>query len=115
MDNSCLFCKIVRGEIPCEFIYEDEDIVVFDDIMPQAPVHVLCIPKKHIGTLNDAAEEDSRLLGKMLRTVSSIALDKGVSEAGYRVVINCNRGAGQEVFHLHVHLLGGRDFKWPPG
>jgi histidine triad (HIT) family protein len=115
MDNDCLFCGIVRGDIPCERVYEDADILAFEDVEPRAPLHILCIPKKHIGTMNDAVEEDDLLLGRMMRVLGSIAREKGVSDEGYRIVINCNRGAGQAVFHLHAHLLGGRDLTWPPG
>ena len=115
MVDSCLFCEIAAKEIDAEIIYEDDEILAFKDIKPQAPLHFLFIPKKHIETLNDISPEDAALIGRMLSKVRDIAVREGASEDGYRVVINCNRDAGQEVFHLHVHLLGGRRFTWPPG
>ena len=115
MEESCIFCKIVNKEIPSEVVFEDEEVVAFKDLNPQAPLHVLFVPKKHIATLNDASSSDEGLLGRILTRVKDVAKEENVSEDGYRVVINCNKGAGQEVFHLHVHLLGGRSFTWPPG
>ncbi len=111
----CLFCSIARRDIPASIVYEDEEVIVFNDIDPQAPVHVLIIPKKHISTVNDLPEEDSLLIGKMLLIARDLAKRLDVSEDGYRIVINCNSGAGQTVFHIHAHLLGGRTFRWPPG
>jgi len=110
-----LFLKIIEREIPADIVYEDDDVLAFKDINPQAPLHVLVIPKKHIRTLNDAGDEDEVLLGKLMNTARKIARENDVAEEGYRVVMNCNRGAGQTVFHIHLHLLGGRSFSWPPG
>lgn len=110
-----LFLKIIDREIPADIVYEDDDVLAFRDINPQAPLHVLVIPKKHIRTLNDVASEDEALLGKLVNVARKIARDEGVADEGYRVVMNCNRGAGQTVFHIHMHLLGGRPFSWPPG
>ncbi len=111
----CLFCKIAAGEIPTKFIYEDDFVVAFDDINPQAPHHKLIIPRKHIATLNDLPMEDNALLGHMVQAAKKIAADLGIANEGYRLVMNCNRGAGQSVFHIHAHLLGGRQMLWPPG
>jgi histidine triad (HIT) family protein len=112
---SCLFCKIVAGEIPSKRVHEDDDLVAFEDINPQAPVHVLVIPKRHIATLNDLAAGDDGLVGEMVRRAASIAKDRGYAERGYRTVLNCNSDAGQTVFHIHLHLVAGRQFAWPPG
>jgi histidine triad (HIT) family protein len=111
----CLFCRIAGKEIPAGIVFEDDEVVAFEDISPQAPVHVLVIPKKHISTLNDLAEEDIPLIGKLLLVAKNLGREMGVEKDGYRVVVNCNRGAGQTVFHIHAHLLGGREFGWPPG
>ncbi len=111
----CLFCGIVNGDIPATKRYEDELVIVFDDINPQAPVHQLIIPKQHIATTNDIATEHHALLGHMLQTASVMAKQLEIADDGYRVVTNCNAGAGQTVFHLHMHLLGGRPMHWPPG
>lgn len=110
-----LFMKIIAREIPANIVYEDDDVLAFRDINAQAPVHILIIPKKHIRTLNDVSDEDELLLGKLLNTARKIARQEGVDENGYRVVMNCNEGAGQTVFHIHLHLLGGRKLSWPPG
>ncbi|OGU10450.1 MAG: histidine triad nucleotide-binding protein [Ignavibacteria bacterium GWB2_35_12] len=110
-----IFTKIIKREIPANIIYEDEYVVAFEDVNPVAPIHILVVPKKQIPTMNDANEEDTILLGKILLTAGKLAKQKGVSEDGYRLVINCNKGAGQTVFHIHCHLLGGRIFNWPPG
>lgn len=110
-----LFLKIIEREVPADIVYEDDDVLAFTDINPQAPLHVLIIPKKHIRTLNDAGDEDEVLLGKLVNTARKIARENDVAEEGYRVVMNCNRGAGQTVFHIHLHLLAGRAFSWPPG
>lgn len=108
MSNECIFCKIASGAIPAEKVHEDEDILAFKDINPAAPVHVLIIPKKHIPTLNDIEPDTSAIMAKMMLVAKSIAKKLQVSENGYRIAINCNREAGQEIFHLHAHLLGGR-------
>lgn len=110
-----LFCKMVAGEIPVDKVYEDEDILAFRDIRPQAPTHILIIPKKHIAMLADATEKDEELLGKLLLAASKIAKQEGIAESGYRVVINNGPDSGQEVYHIHIHLLGGRKLGWPPG
>lgn len=115
MKEDCLFCKIANKEIETEIVYEDDDVMGFKDVNPQAPVHLLFIPKKHIDTLNDISGEDSELLGNLLNSIKKAASENNISDDGYRVVVNCNKNAGQEVFHLHIHLLGGRSFTWPPG
>ncbi|NNE67771.1 MAG: histidine triad nucleotide-binding protein [Pyrinomonadaceae bacterium] len=115
MSQDCLFCKIVAGDIPSELIHEDEHCVAFNDISPQAPTHILVIPRKHIESMDDSSTNDSELLGHLLLTAAKIARDKGFAENGYRTVINTNEDGGQTVFHLHVHLLGGRKFIFPPG
>jgi histidine triad (HIT) family protein len=112
---SCLFCRIVSGEIPASKVYEDADVFAFDDINPQAPLHVLVIPKRHVGTLNDLVDGDEGIIGKLVRTAAAIAAEKGFAERGYRAVFNCNAEAGQTVFHIHLHLLAGRRLGWPPG
>lgn len=111
----CLFCKIVAGEIPAKVIYQDDTVIAFDDINPQAPYHKLIIPRQHIATLNDLKPADSGLIGYMVQTGKKLANELGIAEEGYRLVMNCNAGAGQTVFHIHVHLLGGRRMNWPPG
>ena len=111
----CLFCKIVEGKIPSKKVYEDEEVVAFDDIQPQAPIHVLVIPKKHVATLNDLSPEDDAVTGKLLRVAARIAKERGIAERGWRATVNVNRDAHQLVFHVHVHLMGGRAFTWPPG
>lgn len=111
----CLFCKIVNKEIPATVLFENEELVVFKDIKPQAPFHGLVIPKKHIETINEVAEEDINLLGKMIYKAKEIAQEEALAEDGYRLVFNINKNAGQEVFHIHLHLLGGRQLSWPPG
>jgi histidine triad (HIT) family protein len=113
--SDCLFCKIVEGKIPSKKVYEDEEVVAFDDIQPQAPVHVLVIPKKHVATLNDLAPEDDAVTGKLLRVAAKIAKERGIAERGWRATVNVNRDAHQLVFHVHLHLMGGRAFTWPPG
>ena len=114
-EDNCLFCKIIAGEIPAELLHNDEHCVAIRDINPQAPTHVLIIPREHMESLNDASNRDEQLLGHLLRVSARIANDEGHSESGYRTVINTGAGAGQSVFHLHVHLLGGRPMNWPPG
>ena len=111
----CLFCKMVNGEIKPDVVYENEAILAFRDINPQAPVHVLVVPKKHIATLNDLEPEHDVLVGEMYLTAKKVAGKLGIAESGYRTVMNCNEGAGQSVFHLHLHILGGRQMGWPPG
>lgn len=111
----CIFCKIIRRELPGKFVYEDERIVAIQDIHPQAPVHLLVIPKAHIETLDAAKPEDEALIGKLFSVAAKLARERGLESRGYRTVINNGSGAGQSVFHLHVHLLGGRVFHWPPG
>jgi histidine triad (HIT) family protein len=111
----CLFCKIVRREIPATLVYEDERVAAFNDINPQAPTHVLIVPKRHIDSLNELSVEDDRLIGELVRRASAIAAERGLSAGGYRTVFNTNRDAGQTVLHIHLHLLGGRPMAWPPG
>ena len=111
----CLFCKIVSGEIPAKVVYEDDHCLAFDDINPQAPVHVLVIPKKHVVSLTDADAADAELLGRLCLACAEVAAQKGIAEDGYRVVTNKGEKAGQSVFHLHLHVLGGRRMAWPPG
>lgn len=111
----CLFCKIINGEIPSQKVYEDEYVYAFNDISPTAPIHVLIVPKKHISTINDIKEEDSELIGRIYLCAKKIAEEKGIAEDGYRVVTNCNKMAGQTVFHIHFHLIGGRELGWPAG
>jgi histidine triad (HIT) family protein len=115
MAADCLFCKIAAKTIPSETIYEDERYVAFRDINPQAPTHALIVPRKHIETVNKIEPEDEALVGGMFTLARRIAADAQVAEAGYRLVFNCNAAAGQTVWHLHMHLLGGRPMKWPPG
>ena len=113
--SDCLFCKIVAGEIPATIAFSDEKVVAFEDINPQAPVHVLIVPRKHIPTVFDLTEEDKELVGHMHIVANRVAADKSLDEDGFRLVTNCMESAGQEVLHLHMHLLGGRRFRWPPG
>ncbi len=109
----CLFCKMVSGEIKPDAVFEDDNVLAFRDINPQAPVHILVIPKRHIATLNDL--DDAELSGQLLQTAVNLAKQEGLSEEGYRTVFNCNKHGGQAVYHLHLHLLGGRQMTWPPG
>ena len=111
----CIFCKIANKEIPSTIVYEDDEIIAFNDVNPEAPVHILVIPKKHISSLNAATAEDEQLLGRILLTVQKIAAEQGIAEAGYRVVNNCGELGGQTVHHIHFHLLGGREMLWPAG
>jgi histidine triad (HIT) family protein len=111
----CLFCRIVAGEIPASKVYEDERIVAFNDINPQAPMHVLVVPRAHVATLNDLAQEHDGLVGEMVRRGAAIAAERGYAARGFRTVFNCNAEAGQTVFHVHLHVLGGRSMTWPPG
>jgi histidine triad (HIT) family protein len=112
---SCLFCKIIAGEIPSKKVYEDDELYAFEDINPQAPLHALIVPRQHIATLNDLAAKDDELVGSMVRRAAAIAKERGVDGSGYRTVFNCNSHAGQTVFHIHLHVLGGRALSWPPG
>ena len=114
MTDDCLFCKIASGAIPADKVHEDDEVLAFRDINPQAPVHVLVIPRRHVASLNDATDEDRVLLGRLLLTIRRLAEELGVA-GGYRVVNNCGASAGQSVFHVHFHLLGGRAMSWPPG
>jgi len=111
----CLFCKIINREIPATIVYQDERIVAFNDINPQAPTHVLVVPRRHIATLNELTADDDQLAGEVVRRAAAIAKERGIANAGYRTVFNTNAGAGQTVFHIHLHLLGGRPMHWPPG
>ncbi|MDD5495547.1 MAG: histidine triad nucleotide-binding protein [Candidatus Omnitrophica bacterium] len=113
--DSCLFCKIAKKEIPSRIVFEDDEVTAFEDIKPQAPVHIVIIPKMHIERLSDIDIKDGAIMSKLILTAKDMAEKRGVSESGYRVVINCNRDGGQEIFHLHAHLLGGRPLAWPPG
>jgi len=111
----CLFCKIADGEIPARIVFQDEKAIAFEDINPQAPTHVIIVPRKHIPTVLDVAEEDQDLMGYLYVVANQIAADRSLTESGFRLVINCKKSAGQEVFHAHIHMLGGREFGWPPG
>ncbi len=111
----CLFCKIINREIPASIVYEDERVLAFNDINPQAPIHLLVVPKRHIATLNDLTPSDDQLVGEVIRRAAALAKDQGLSIGGFRTVFNTNREAGQTVFHIHLHLLGGRSMYWPPG
>jgi histidine triad (HIT) family protein len=113
--NNCLFCRVVAREIPADIIYEDEHCAAFRDINPQAPTHVLVIPRQHIESLNEADQTTETLLGHLLFVAARVARSEGIAETGYRTAINTGAGAGQSVFHLHLHVLGGRAFSWPPG
>jgi histidine triad (HIT) family protein len=111
----CLFCRIVAGEIPADMVFQDERSLAFRDINPQAPVHVLVIPREHIESLDDAGQRDEALLGHLLRVAARVANEQGLSDSGYRTIVNTGAGAGQSVFHLHLHVIGGRSLNWPPG
>lgn len=111
----CLFCKIIAGEIPGTVVYQNDHVVALKDINPQAPTHVLVVPRRHIATLNDLSAADDALVGEMVRAAAAIAKKNGHADAGYRTVFNTNADAGQTVFHIHLHLLGGRKMTWPPG
>lgn len=113
--DDCLFCKIIAGQIPGKFLHQDDQLVAIADIDPQAPLHALIIPRKHIATLNDLAPGDDALIGAMHRAAAALARQHGHDQRGYRTVFNTNRGAGQTVFHIHLHLLAGRRLTWPPG
>jgi histidine triad (HIT) family protein len=111
----CLFCKIIKREIPASIVYEDDRVLAFNDINPQAPTHVLVVPKRHVPSLNDLTTDDDQIVGELARRAAAIANERGISAGGYRTVFNTNRDAGQTVFHIHLHLLGGRVMHWPPG
>lgn len=113
--SDCVFCKIAGGEIPAALVYQDDVIVAFEDLNPQAPVHILVIPRRHISSMNDASEDDVMLLGRLQWVARKIADERGIAQSGYRTVVNCNEDAGQTVWHIHLHLLGGRSMGWPPG
>ena len=113
--DDCLFCKIAAGKLPVNSVLENDELIAFHDIRPQAPTHVLIIPKKHIPTINACDNQDDKLLGRMVLAAKDIAAEAGLSEQGYRLVFNINAGGGQEVYHIHLHLLGGRQMVWPPG
>ena len=113
--SDCLFCRIIAGEIPGSFVHQDDRLVAFRDVKPQAPMHVLVVPRRHIPSLNELSAEDDGLVGEMTRRAAAIAKEHGHAERGYRTVFNCNAGAGQTVFHIHLHVLGGRNLGWPPG
>ena len=114
-DSDCLFCKILAGDIPADIVFESDDVIGFRDINPQAPTHVVIIPRRHIPTINDLESDDDATVGKLFLAAKEIAADEGLSDDGYRVVMNCNSAAGQTVFHIHLHLVGGRQLLWPPG
>ena len=113
--NDCLFCKIISKEIPSDCVCENENIYAFRDINPQAPVHILIIPKTHISTINDVDDNQKLLVGEIFLTSKKLAEKEGIAENGYRTVFNCNKNGGQQVYHIHLHLLGGRQMTWPPG
>jgi histidine triad (HIT) family protein len=114
-NDDCLFCKIALGDIPADIIFESDTAVAFRDINPQAPTHVLVIPRRHIATINDLQDGDQAVVGDLFLAAAKIAAQEGIADDGYRVVMNCNAGAGQTVFHIHLHLVGGRTMTWPPG
>ncbi|WP_018146144.1 histidine triad nucleotide-binding protein [Thioalkalivibrio sp. AKL6] len=113
--TDCVFCKIVAGEIPARVVFEDDAVLAFEDLNPQAPEHVLVIPKKHIATLNELSAAEAPVIGQMARAAAEIARDRGFAENGYRTVMNCNDHGGQTVYHIHMHVLAGRALSWPPG
>lgn len=113
--NDTVFGKIIRGELPADKVYEDDDVLAFQDANPAAPVHILVIPKKHIVNLFDAADDDTELLGQLMQTARKVAIDQGLEDDGFRLVVNNGSGVGQTVDHIHLHVLGGRSFSWPPG
>lgn len=113
--DDCIFCKIAQGETNTPLLYQDEQVVAFNDLEPQAPHHVLIIPRQHIATINDTTKSDESLLGHMIQTAKKIATERDLAENGYRMLFNCNADGGQAVYHIHLHLLGGRQMTWPPG
>ena len=115
MTSDCLFCRIARKEIPAKILHEDDLAVAFEDISPKAPVHILVIPRKHVPTIDEVTPEDTQILGHLIQVARGLATKGGIADSGYRLVFNCRADAGQEVFHIHLHLLGGRKMSWPPG
>ncbi|MDX1567014.1 MAG: histidine triad nucleotide-binding protein [Longimicrobiales bacterium] len=113
--DDCLFCRIIEGSMDADVVHEDEDVLAFRDINPQAPTHILVIPRKHIASVNELEDDDATLVGKLYLAARDLAREEGIAENGYRLVMNTREGAGQSVFHIHLHLLGGRSFRWPPG
>ena len=111
----CLFCRIVKGDLPAQIVHETESVIAFRDLHPQAPTHVLVIPRRHIATLNDLAPDDAPLMGEIALAAQEVARLEGIAERGYRTIMNCNLAGGQTVYHIHLHLLGGRQMTWPPG
>ncbi len=114
-EQDCLFCKIVEGNLPADIVYENDSLIAFRDINPIAPTHILLIPRRHIATMNDVQDSDASIAAELFLTAARLAADEGLAEEGYRVVMNCNEAAGQSVFHIHLHLMGGRFMSWPPG
>ena len=115
MSEDCLFCKIATGKIPATIVHQDDHVVAFEDINPQAPQHLVIIPRQHIATVNDLEPGHEELFGKLASTAKSLAAQRGFDDTGYRLVVNCNEAGGQSVFHIHLHVLGGRQMRWPPG
>ena len=115
MGSDCLFCKIIAKEIPSKTVYEDDQAIAFEDINPQAPTHILVLPRQHIASLNDITAAEVPLVGHLHLVAAKLARERGIADSGYRTVLNTGRGAGQSIFHLHLHLLGGRGLRWPPG
>ena len=115
MEQDCIFCKIAAGEFNTKFVFENDDLVAFRDIRPQAPVHILIIPRRHIERINQLTDSDAKLLGNMVLVANQLAKNENISDSGYRLVFNCGRDSGQEVEHIHLHLFGGRKMSWPPG
>ena len=113
--TDCLFCKIISGQIPANIIYQDEHVIAFDDINPQAPQHKIIIPRQHISTLNELVNVDKEIIGHLFQSAAKLANELGLADDGFRLVTNCNKNGGQTVFHIHIHLLGGRQLTWPPG
>jgi histidine triad (HIT) family protein len=113
--SDCLFCKIAEGKIPARLVHQDQDTVAFEDINPQAPFHVLVVPRRHVATLNDLTRDDDQVMGKLFRVAATLAKEGGCAESGYRVLMNTNAEGGQVVFHVHMHVMGGRQMGWPPG
>jgi histidine triad (HIT) family protein len=114
-EQGCIFCKIVTGSLPADIVYQDNDVLAFRDINPVAPTHILIIPKQHLSTANEFSDENQVLIGKLMLTAAKLARELDFAENGYRLAMNCNRDAGQTVYHIHLHLLAGRHFTWPPG
>lgn len=115
MSENCIFCRMIKGEMQTKIVFEDKTVIAIEDIIPQAPVHLLLIPKKHISTTMGIENEDSEILSAVFQSAKHLAKERGIDKSGFRIVMNCNEGAGQSVFHIHFHLLGGRRMTWPPG